>query len=291
MKPKSFLLLLNLTYLFFLLSCNAFDSAEKIPAYIQIDTSLFVINDPIKEGSASHKITDAWVYVNGTLVGTYETPTKFPVLEKGDCDITVMPGIKMNGIGATRINYLMYKPYQTRLNLSELNSHTLKPIYSYHETLKFPFKEDFEVGNSFDTYLISDTVIVKTQNPGLVFEGNYSGAIYLNESKTYFKAKSVGPTPIKLPGLSKPVFLELNYKANNTFVIGFGAKYNADIYEKLLIIINPSADWNKIYINLTEETTAHHSALEHFFYIEAGLNSGVSNAEIFIDNIKIVHSE
>ncbi|MFN4235612.1 MAG: hypothetical protein ACK4IK_12485 [Bacteroidia bacterium] len=265
--------------------------AEEIPAYIEIDSSYFSVNDPVKEGSASHKITDAWVYINNDLRGVYELPAKFPVLDKNDCDVTIRPGIKMNGIAATRVNYLLYKSYTTRLNLKPLQTYKITPHYTYADNLKFPFKEDFESSNSFENYSSSDTSIIRVSNPGLVFEGNFSGAIYLDSEKSYFKAKAVSANKYKLPDSGRTVFLEMNYKCNNTFAIGFGSQYNVDAIETLLIFLNPSPNWNKIYINFTEEASRNLNANEHYFYIESLLNPGVDKAEIFIDNLKIVHAE
>lgn len=291
MKPKSFpLTCVFLLYVIFS-SCNLLNPAEEIPAYIEIDSVYFFVNDPIKEGSASHKITDAWVYINNDLRGVYELPAKFPVLDKNDCDVTIRPGIKMNGIAATRVNYLLYKPYTTRLNLKALSTYKITPQYSYADNLKFPFKEDFETGNSFENYLSSDTSIIRVSNPGLVFEGNFSGALYLDSENSYFKAKAVSANKFKLPDSGRTVFLEMNYKCNNTFAIGFGSQYNVDAIETLLIILNPSPNWNKIYINFTEEASRNSTANEHFFYIESILNPGIEKAEIFIDNLKIVHAE
>jgi hypothetical protein len=272
-------------------SCNIFNPAEEIPAYIEIDTSYFSVNDPVKEGSSSHKITDAWVYINSDLRGVFELPAKFPVLDKNDCDITIRPGIKMNGIAATRVNYLLYRPFTTRLNLQPLSVHKITPKYTYYDNLKFPFKEDFETSNGFENYSSSDTSIIRTNNPALVFEGNFSGALYLDNTRSYFKAKAVSANKFKLPDSGKTVFLEMNYKCNNTFAIGLGSKYNVDAIETLLIILNPSPNWNKIYINFTEEASKNATAIEHYFYIESILNPGVEKAEIFLDNLKIVHAE
>lgn len=291
MKPICFPTGIILIFSMIAASCNVFNPAEDIPAYLEIDSSVFVVNNPVKEGSASHKITDAWVYINNDLRGVFELPAKFPVLDKNDCDVTIRPGIKMNGIAATRVNYLFYKPYTTRLNFQPLSHHKITPVYSYHENLKFPFKEDFESSNSFENYVRSDTSIIRVNNPALVFEGNFSGALYLDSQKRYFKAKAVSANKFKLPDAGKAVFLEMNYKCNNTFAIGFGSQYNVDAIETLLVILNPSPNWNKIYINFTEEASKNGSANEHYFYIEALLNPGIEKAEIFFDNIKIVHAE
>ncbi|HRC92920.1 MAG TPA: hypothetical protein PLQ16_12225, partial [Bacteroidia bacterium] len=44
-------------------ACNLINPAEPTPAYIQIDTINLTTN-LTTQGSASHKIVDAWVYVD-----------------------------------------------------------------------------------------------------------------------------------------------------------------------------------------------------------------------------------
>ena len=63
-------------------SCKKFEGSQTIPSLIHID-SISVSGDYFVYGATTHKITDAWVYVDDQLVGVYELPTTFPVLKKG----------------------------------------------------------------------------------------------------------------------------------------------------------------------------------------------------------------
>ncbi|HEY0262319.1 MAG TPA: hypothetical protein VGB95_04790, partial [Chitinophagales bacterium] len=78
-----------------------------IPVYIQID-SMSVQTNQSTQGSASSKITDAWLYVNGEQIGVFELPAKIPVLKSGDLRVSISAGIKDNGIANTRAAYPFY---------------------------------------------------------------------------------------------------------------------------------------------------------------------------------------
>jgi len=91
-------------------ACNIINPAEPTPSYIQIDT-IKLTTDITTQGSASHKIVDAWVYVDNQAVGAYEMPCKIPVLASGQHTIYIQGGILLNGINATHLQYPYYKLY------------------------------------------------------------------------------------------------------------------------------------------------------------------------------------
>ena len=65
--------LISLFALIFMSSCELYNPAEPTPAYIHIDK--FILNTAyLTEGSNSHKITDAWVYIDDQLLGCFELP-------------------------------------------------------------------------------------------------------------------------------------------------------------------------------------------------------------------------
>ena len=88
-------------FLLVLVSCNKFDKEERVPSYISIPAIEFIVPDSLKadQGTASAKITDAWIYLDDKLKGIFELPAKFPLLNEGEHSLKVFPGIKQNGIG------------------------------------------------------------------------------------------------------------------------------------------------------------------------------------------------
>src|ERR1039457_4232719 len=88
-------------------SCEKFSGDQTIPAYLKID-SIYITTKTETQGSASHSITDAWVYVDDQFIGAYQMPARFPVLKEGKHKVEVFAGIKKDGIAATRTPYPFY---------------------------------------------------------------------------------------------------------------------------------------------------------------------------------------
>ena len=268
-------------------SCKLVDPAEDIPAYIRID-SVGLTTQPGVHGSNSHKISDAWVYVNDQLIGAFELPATIPVLHSGDVEVTIRAGIKMNGISATRLRYPFYNFYSVNVNLTPGQVTHVSPTVQYFSGITpFALIEDFEnAGIAFTDTLMSDTTIVLVTAP-LAFEGNKSAAVYLDVTHTNFLALTAGNfTP---PTNGSPVFVEMNYKCNNRFSVGIrGGSSGVNDYRET-IQINPSENWNKIYINVTSEVSRAPFYPNYKLYFAMVKEGGVANPQLFIDNIKFIY--
>jgi len=274
-----------------LTSCNKFEGEQTIPAYIQIDT-VQLNTDYFSQGSSTHNITDVWVYVNDRLVGAFELPATIPVLARGKQKLEIRPGIKLNGIGGTRVPYPFYQPYTlSDFNFIEDSVVKLNPVTSYYNTTNFAWIEDFENASiSIEKTSQSDTSIYKT-NPinspeALLSEfSSCSGVISLDEQKSGFKLASFNA--FILPGGGNPVMLEIDYKCTERIGVGLFAEINGTIVDLPLVVINRSENWNKIYINLGPNVSAYNEASNFKIYFEGNINEG--DAKYYLDNIKLVY--
>ncbi len=274
------------------ISCEKFDGDQTIPAYIQIDKFILEKNAILAEGSLSNKITDVWVYVDDELIGAFELPAKFPVLKKGKHTITLAPGIKMNGIGSTRVEYPFYKKiYLYDFNLTEDSiSHidTTLTKTSYRDDTDFKWKEDFEDGGvSMQKRSGSDTNIIKSSIVGNVFEGSYSGLIYLDQNQNFFEIETIHN--YVLPKNGSPVFLEMNYKSNNTVRVGLLAYFPSKIVQISTLVLYPSTEWKKIYINFTPDLSDLYAATDFKIFFGEYKSSENQTVSVFFDNIKLLH--
>lgn len=284
---------LLLSSLLLITSCEIINPSEEIPSYLHI--SGFDVQTAIGQGTASYKISDVWVYVDDQLIGAYELPATVPVLAKGSQKIHLRPGIQLNGISATRAIYPMYNSIVLTANLEPgkiLNIDSISDrILTYHPDVLFPWnargQEDFEDGGiSIDSTGNSQTRIIRSSD--VVFEGNYSGKIELNSTVTTFEGKSTNAFVLPLQG--NYTFIELNYKCNNSFHIGYyvNTKDGFSILRKMIEIF-PKENWNKIYINLTPYVSIETNPEDFNIWIGATKNPGVENPEIYLDNIKLLH--
>lgn len=278
-------------------SCNNFKGSQEIPAYIHIDTFLFTTNYGL-EGAASHKITDAWLYIDDDIQGCYELPATIPVLERGNHRVTIIPGIKLNGISKTRTINPFYTPYTIEnYKLEEKVIDTILPSTTYYpideSSIVFRFKEDFERQVSLEETADSDTTITRTERDApenwndLENNSHYSGYVWLGDSTNYFCIASEEFRD--LPNQGNSIFLEIDYKCDEVFEVGLFAKISS-VESIPLVYVNPSPTWNKIYINLGPNITDTQEAEYFKFYIAGKIDEG-SEAEYYFDNIKLVYRD
>lgn len=278
------------SYIFLLLAGLLFTTCSKdkfeaqVPSYVSIDAITLTTNY-LTEGSASSNITDAWVFVNDDLVGVFELPTTFPIIQDGNVEIKVFAGIKNNGISDTRARYLMYDPYIAQVNLVKGETIKLNPEVSYNSDVKFKWMEDFENASLSFLYTTgSDTTVFKQST--IVKEGNNSGKVFLESTMDFFEATSIGYSDIPTSGL--PVYLELDFITNEPVLIGI---YH-DSNQYALVNLNVTDDWRKIYIDLSSIVTAQPSSEIKIYMGIMDTDSNpfiTSNPEIYLDNIKLIH--
>lgn len=277
----------------FFSSCELYNPAEPIPAYIHIQKIDLVRNlsgfvSPGDEGTLSNKISDAWVYIDDQLVGCYELPATFPVLAEGSHTVKISAGIKVNGISASRGQYPYFTKYTQTIDLEAGKTLTLSPTVSYSSSTNFYFMQDFEtVGNTIDTTpsSLTNLEIVSDAN---VFEGTKSLKGYINSTYNFFECITV--PNCTLPKFGAPVFLEFNYKCNHEVTISMIAYGSATQQQFLVLHLNPSTSWNKTYIYLTPTVSGANTA--NYYKVLWGMINSTGSADsayVYLDNIKLVY--
>ena len=198
-------------------SCDWINPSEEIPSYISIDSIAFSVIG--SQGTVDQDLIDAWVFIDGEKVGVYELPCTFPVLNSGDVDIQVFPGIKLNGISATRAIYPFVNSYTITETLMEDSVLHVKPTSTYASDLDFEIVEDFESGGLvFSGSTLSDTSIDRTNESANVFEGSYSGVVVVDEDHPIADIKSI--SSFVLPQSGAYNFIEMNFKTDVEVAVG-----------------------------------------------------------------------
>jgi hypothetical protein len=261
----------------FFFSCGT--SEETMPSYVQVG-QINLITDSSSQGSSASNISDAWVYMDDTYLGTYSLPALFPVLAAGIHTLKVSPGIKINGSGGHRTIYPFYTSYTKKCNFTPKLS--LNVDVHYASNINFLWIEDFENTPSGAT-------ITLVNDPSLVFEGKRSGAILLDNNNTFGEFKS--NSNFALPKSGAPIFLELNYKTNLPFTVGLYATINQTVKPYSIGGGNPSTVWKKIYFDLAPIVQSTPDALNYKVFISMQRDSSTSSATLYLDNIKLVCSK
>jgi len=272
-------------------SCDKFDGNQTVPAYVHID-KITLLDNGNNMGSLSSSITDAWFYVDDQYIGTFELPATFPVLLKGSHTIKVLAGIKMNGITNTRVAYPFYNTIILTKTFSENETMNLGTLTTqYDPNTKMEWIENFEDGGiSLQKSTVnagSDTNIIKTNQAGYVFEGLYSGVVALDSNMNFFEIETI--QKYKLPRGSSPVFLEMDYKINNTVNVGLDAYTSGTPTQISTMVLLPTTQWKKIYINFTPDISNNATADNFRVFFGQFKNTGVTKATLLFDNIKLVH--
>jgi hypothetical protein len=280
----------------FLVSCHSFEGDQEIPSYVRIVDGSLANNPDIDEGELDIGIDDVSVYLENELLGTFELPVNVPVLETGKNTIKVKGGVVLNGISSMRASYPFFETFEQEVDLHIDSVLMLTPVFRYYSSTIFPWKENFENGNSS---LIGTSpngaamqFVANSENDTIY--GAISGVVYLDEQHpqadlmTNYQ-QGIGYT---VPQNNIPVFIELSYHTNNEFGIGIVVNSNGVQTERPIVAIRPKGDiWNRIYVNLTP-------VLQEFSNIDyinilfhATLDEGIDDAKIFLDNMKLVTKE
>ena len=273
------------------------DPPERIPAFISIDAIDLQINNS-SEGSSSHAIVDAWVYVNGNLEGIYELPAeKIPLHYEGNQELKVYAGIKKNGISGDREKYSFFTSYTETINLIPDSIIAVSPTVEYENDL-YIWIEDFEdPSTKFESTATSDTTVYIIDSPiEDLFEGD-AGAISMSASNYKCEIRTNELNFNYFPkNLNIPCYMELNYKCNFPIAVGILHKFGTLPYSnEPLITLNPTTDnsgtpqWNKIYLYLSDVTNFFPAADAFDIYIAATNPTQVNDIEIRLDNIKVIY--
>lgn len=275
-------------------------NAER-PSYLHI--SSINLQTEVFQGTDSHKITDAWVNMDGQFLGVFELPATIPILAEGFHDFTIYPGIKANGISATRIRNPFLgvcvlnsiEPNTPSLDTNRIHLYrdqvvSVNATTYYSAETEFLMIEDYEddeaalvlsLGEDSSDVMINSEVFLEGDNSSLV--------VTLDAENPFFEMLS--SELVSLDKLYKPTMLELNYRCDQSFKVGLVVKSPASDflrrYESLQV--NPSIDWNKIYVHMTNQVVLANSSDEFGIYIRAHMSDTSETASFHFDNIKWLH--
>lgn len=269
--------------------CRWIDPDEPTPAFVHVPA--ITLTSSGETGSNSHKITEVWLFADGETIGAYQLPANIPVLREGPINCSFYAGIKNNGAASTRILYPFYTPHDVTLELVPGETVTVEPEFAYRSNTVVASEEDFEsAGLDYTWGDLSQIQEIPTEDTDESFEGK-SAHIVIPSDFTFWQG--VSADTMTLPS-GKQVFVEMDYKCNNNFAVGVYAWPGSTFQKHLVAIVNPTnsdgpAVWNKIYIELTDVIAANPGNVDFQLYIDCNRQSDVDQAELYFDNIKILH--
>lgn len=270
-------------------ACNIVNPSESIPTYITIDSVHLTSTVPEKHGSVSHKITDVWVYYNLQLLGAFELPAKIPVLATGKGQLQILAGIWDNGLSGTRVKYPFYTVDTFSFTANPGNTISYTPNFLYRTTDQPMVRyvvENFEQGNSFMP-LAGDTSLTRTNALNEVYEGTWSGKMYMRDTDKTAQCITSQAYPLQP---SKDAYLELNYKNDVPFDVRMEVFWNGSTIRSDVISLRERSSWNKVYLRVGGFASAYQNG-QFKFYLRSSLPTGKTEGTILIDNFKVIYFE
>ncbi|MCB9192359.1 MAG: hypothetical protein H6603_01875 [Flavobacteriales bacterium] len=287
-RPALLIILLFSILVFGLGSCDLINPDEKIPGFICIDS--ISLNPGNGRGTDMHNIVDAWVYDNEQLVGVYELPAVVPILTTGDANIRIRGGIKVNGQAASRLALPFFEDYVGTVEIFEDSTICINPTLTFKSSVTTPWVEDFEVASQVSmssTNLSQENVAIVSGAEA--FDGK-SAKLSLPAGQDIFECKSNGS--FDLPSAGATVILEFSYKCNHPFVVSLFSGNSNGTVQTPILLVSESAEWNHIYVSLTQTVSTIFSANEHEPAFGFVRNDGMDGEiNVYLDNIRLTHFE
>lgn len=281
-------------------SCSKDKYAASRPVYFSVPDFELETNY-LTEGTSNSRITTIWIYQDNDLQGTYELPFTVPVItEPGKAHTyRIFPGINLNGISSSRAIYEFYqRPLFDTALPADVDTFLLPLEYrrtNYTPGTNVIILENFdEAGVNLTPTAGADTGIIKVSAPDLVFQNpqdpgednGKAGVLYTNNS--VLKSEVASVSTYNLPVNSDNVYLELNYRCNQQFVVGVIANGVTGSSQQPTVVVNPREEWNKIYINLVTELSANRAADNFNIFIGTIHDANNDTGWVYLDNLKLV---
>ena len=298
---KKYSLFAGLILLCLLVSSCSKDYTAQKPVYISIP-DIEVQTNYLEKGTAHSKITSVWMYINGEHQGTYELPCTVPVLlPEGTADITLYPGINLNGTSSARAVYEAYEQINlqyTHTASATANADTFEipdaqRITSYTETAEVIILENFDdAGTNFEKTPEGNAGVVEApKSEAFTYpseDNGKAGVLYTTNAKRLAEVASV--KTYNLPAGGRNVYLELTYKCNQPFRVGVIANYGSSTPQKQVTAqVNTKESWNKIYVNLVTELTSLSGADNYKIFIGSQHATDQDTGWVYLDNLKLVY--
>ena len=269
----------------FLLACKDEELKAPVPGYITID-NIDVVSSAAGQGSTKDKITDAWVFIDDNLIGSFELPTTIPIQKTGNVRLSIRGGIFNNGMSNSRKIYPFYNFYRLDTLINPEQEIKLSPVVPYKTDAIFDYPwsgEDFESSVNFIQNGSSNSSLVRNTTNN-VYEGLASGYAKLETNETFFEVYT--PTFSDIPRRGEPVYLEMNYRNTHDVVVSIYTNSRSAQYS--VIVLRPKSDWNKVYIDFSTVFSTLTTAVD--FKIAIGFTKPQGEVgEIHLDNVKLIH--
>ena len=270
-----------------LLTAACQEELEQAPAFVTVEG--FALNTP-GLGGTTEAISEVWAFTGNTYVGAFRLPARIPIHGAvGETQVRLQAGVRRNGISAQPEIYEFYQTVERVVELRPGETVDLGTLpLTYRNDVQFGFIENFEANTSrvfIDPLQGEGALLPSDDNPR---SGAFSGKLTITADEPVVTLGTVQ----RYAGLlaNRPVvWLEVDFRSDVPVVWGVAGTSSDGFPVQLADPTSaPRNDWTKIYFDLTEIVNrANTDPLQVFF--SARLPSGVEEAEVFLDNIRLLY--
>ncbi|PCJ82320.1 MAG: hypothetical protein COA49_02130 [Bacteroidetes bacterium] len=269
--------------------CDIWSDKPGVPHEILIKSFSLVTGEG--EGTNSNNISEVWVYSETDVMGVFPLPASIPLISENNdplVSITILPGIRVNGISATRKPYPFYQAMELDVFFEPGRIDSIHFESNYTDNSVIILAENFESANRFESSSTSTAEVVRTIDPLWVYEGVASGLILLSEEAAHITSTTQEQL-YNLPSTGV-IYLEFNYKCDNSFAVGLEVIGGNNAQRTPIIVLNPTGDeWKKMYLDLGPLVLSTPGAFGYELTLDAILDIGEETGYVVVDNFKIVH--
>ncbi|GAA0875392.1 hypothetical protein GCM10009118_18010 [Wandonia haliotis] len=282
-------LLVSIIGVFLLYSCG---KDVNPPTFLKINDFILEENPSASslQGELTHNFSDAWVYIDGELLGVFELPCKLPLDYEGSHKLQIVAGVRKNGISASKVRYPFVEVYSEQINFTRLDTTTVTPVTRYFSGLNF-WIEDFEDASvKIQSTIYSKTDLYKDNDPEILKYGNFYGRVDLNTTDSLWEAATTDMWNIPK---GQDVYIEIDYYNTNSILTSVKAinqdGFNVNAHVLLNTQYEGNVVWKKMYIDIREIVSYSVNYNQFQLLFTSILQTGMSDSYAIIDNIKLIH--
>jgi len=272
----------------FIAGCKK-DKEDAIPGYILIPG--YEIKNTGVGPFPQQAIVNMWVYADGELRGAFPLNKPIPILFNGATELTIFPGVKVNGSIETPDIYPFLKPFKITRQLTATKVDTINPVFEFQSNVYMDLNENFEISTSFNHYTETDTTIKLTITTDEASTGSGSGVITLTPTKNFFHVSNGIPLTSLNVKSANPIWVEFEYKNDMPVVFGISSQSSSSASPAFndYIYLYPKSEWNKVYFNLsTFLNEIGEGSFRLYFYSQYDTNIGGDTQHFRIDNVRLI---
>lgn len=268
------------------------------PSYLQVTPPVATSIDSL--GRVDYQQYSAfWYFSASQLIGVLDAPTLShqPSIASpytGVQPISVVPGVRQDGVLSSHIIYPVLQPFSETKTLAVGQTQQITPVFKYKSGVRFLIYDDFENSSrDFGKDLDTDADSRLAFESAVARNGSTAAKIVVD---TMHRVNKVGSNlAVPTDNVSQRLyFLELDYKATNTFTVYVRSiSQLGGVNEASKIVLYPKDSWNKVYLNLTKIIRTY-NATNLEIAIGATLDPEYNNTDkkgvILLDNMKLLES-